>query len=157
MDFVDEQNYFTIGACNFVDDSFQTLLEFTFIFGTCHQRAHVERINLLGAQVFGYVATYYTVCQTFGYGSLAGARFADKHGVVFCTAAENLQHTSYLFVASDYRVELARAGAFVEVYSIFAQSVIGFFGALVGSLLALAQFVDGRLEFFFSKAGILKN
>ena len=42
MDFIDEQDDVSIRLGDFVDDGFQSLFEFTFVFGTGYQRTHVE-------------------------------------------------------------------------------------------------------------------
>ncbi len=76
VDFVDKEYYFAVGLCHFVHDGFQSFLEFAFVFGAGDECAHVERIDLLAAQVFGHVAAYDAVCESFGDGSFAGTRFA---------------------------------------------------------------------------------
>ncbi len=107
MDFINEEDNLAVALSHLVDNGFQALLELPFIFGSGHQSAHVERENLLAAEVFGHITTHYTLRESLGYGRLAGARFADKHRVVFGAPRKNLEHTANLVVTSDYRVELA--------------------------------------------------
>ena len=83
VDFVDKEDDFAVRTGHFVDDGLESLLKFTFVLRTGHKRAHVERVDLLGAQIFGHIAAHYSLGEALGDGCLAGARLADEHGVVF--------------------------------------------------------------------------
>ena len=136
MYFVDEEDDFAVALCHFVDDGFESLLKLSLIFGTCHEGTHVKRENLLGAEVFGNVTTYYSLGKSLGDGGLTGTRFAYEHRVVFGASAKNLEHAAYLLVTSDYGVEFARAGAFVEVDGVLAECIVGVLCTLVGGFFA---------------------
>ena len=82
---------------------------------------------------------------------------AYEHGVVLGAAAEYLQDAAYFLVTSDDGVELAGAGALVEVDGVFGEGVVGVLGALVGGLLALAELVYGGLEVPGGEAGVLED
>ena len=77
VDFVDEEDDAPFTFRHFVDDGFQTFLEFPFVFGTGNQRTHVEGVELFVFQVFRYVAPQDTMGQSFHDGRLARTRFAD--------------------------------------------------------------------------------
>ena len=157
VDFIDKEDNLAVSRCHFIDNSFKTLLKFALIFGACDERAHVERINLLGAEILWHIASYDTVSQTLGDGCLTGARLANEHRVVLGAARKNLKHAPDFLVTSDHRVEFACAGTLVEVDGILRKRVVGFFGSLVGGFLALAQLFDGCGELFLAKACIFKN
>ena len=157
MYLVYEKNNLTFGGRDLVYNRFKAFFKLAFVFCTSHQRAHVERKNLFGAQVFGNIATDDAVRKTFGNGGFAGARLADEHGVVLGATRQNLKHPADFFVATDHRVELAGTGAFVEVHGIFRKGVVGFLGALVGGFLSFAQLVDRSFKLFGSESGVLKN
>lgn len=95
--------------------------------------------------------------ETLGDGGLACAWLADEHRVVLSAAAENLEHAAYLLVSADHGVELARAGAFVEVDGILRQGVVRLLRILIGCGLALAEFGHGGLKLLFAEAGVLED
>ncbi len=157
MDFIDEKDDFAVALGHFVDDSFQTFLEFALILGSGNQSTHIKRENLLGAEVFRHVATHDALCKPFGDGCLASTRLTNQHRVVFSAAAENLQHAPYFVVTPDYGVKFARTGTLIEVYSIFVKRIICFLGTLIGSFLPLTQLIDSALQFFFIQPCILED
>ncbi len=115
MDFVDEEDYLSVGVYHFLYHAFQTLLELALVFGAGYQRAHVERVYLLFLQVLRHVTAHDTVCQAFGYGGLAHARLAYQHGVVLRPARQYLQHAADFVIAAYHGVQFAFAGAFAQV------------------------------------------
>ena len=157
MDFVDEKNDFAVAALHFVHDGFQAFFKFTLILCSRNQGAHVERVNLFGAQVLGHVAAHDAVSETLGDGGLSHTRLTDQTGVVLGAAAENLEHAAYLLVSADHGVELARAGAFVEIDGILRQGVVRLLRILIGCGLALAEFGHGGLKLLFAEAGVLED
>ena len=42
VDFIDKEDDVSVGLRHFVDNRFQTFLKFTFVFGTCNQRTHIQ-------------------------------------------------------------------------------------------------------------------
>ncbi len=113
VDLVDEEDDFTIGTCHFVDDSFESLFKFTFVLRAGNQCAHVERIDLLCAEIFRHVASDDALCEPLGDSCLARTGFAYEHRVVFGASRQNLQYASDFVVTSDHRVEFAFACALV--------------------------------------------
>ena len=65
MDFVDEEDDVTIRLLHLVDDRLQTLLKLALVFGTCHQRTHVQRVDLFVSQIFGHVSAKDSMRQSF--------------------------------------------------------------------------------------------
>ena len=115
VDFIDEQDNLAFGLDYLVDHRFQSFLKLTFILGTSHQRAHIERIHLFALQVLRHITAHDTLGKSLGNCSLTYTRLTDKHRVVLCAPAKNLEHTTNLLVTAYYRVELALAAALVKV------------------------------------------
>ncbi len=67
-----------------------------------------------------------------------------------------MQHTAYLIVASDNRVQFAALGQLVEVLGVLAQSIVVVLGALASHLAALAQVCDSGLEALLAHARVLQ-
>ena len=74
VDFVDEEDDVALGVCHLFDDALETLLKLALVFGTGHQRAHVEREELFVLQVLGHVAAHDTLGQSLHDGGLARSR-----------------------------------------------------------------------------------
>ena len=153
---VDEEDDVALRLLHLVDDGLQTFLKLAFVLGAGHQRAHVERVELLVLQVFGHVATEDTLGQSFDDGRLTCTRLAYQDGVVLGTAAQNLEHASDFLVTANDRVELAVSGGLDEVDGILLERLIGVFARLRGDLGALPQLADGGAQFLFGHAGVLQ-
>ncbi len=119
VDFVDKKDYFPVGTGHFVYNGLQSFLKFTFVLGSGDECAHVERVNLLCAQVFRDISSHDTLCKTLGNRSLACTRFTDKHGVIFGASAQNLKHASDFVITADNRVKLPFACTFIKIDGIF--------------------------------------
>ena len=135
MNFVDEEQYLALAGGHLLHDGLQTLLELTLVLGPGDQRAHVERIDHLRAQVLRHVPVHDPVGDTLRNGRLTHAGFSDQHRIVFGTARKNLQYTANLLVAADDRIELAAAGHLVQIDRILAQGI---------ELLRRRLRIDGR-------------
>ena len=157
MNLVDEEDDFAVGLIDFADDALQSLLEFTFVFGAGNKCTHVQREEGLGLQVLGDVAANNTVCDAFGNGGLADARFADKDRVVLGATAKNLQHTADFVVTADDRVEFAALCQLVEVASILAQGVESILGGLAAHLAAFAEVCNGGTESLVADARVFQQ
>ena len=122
--------------------AFKLFFQRSAVFGARHQRAHVQREHRLVFKQFGYVAFHYRTGKPFYHSALTYARFADKHGVVLCLTAKNLNYPLYFFVTAYDGIELVFAGAFgqidtqiVKFGGQFAVAALG--GMLFGLLLAV--------------------
>ena len=73
VDLVDEEDDASIALGHLVDDTLETLLKFTFVFGASHKCTHVEAVELLVLEVLGHVASHDTFGQSFHDGGLARA------------------------------------------------------------------------------------
>ena len=121
MYFINKEDNLTFRFGYFINNRLQTFLKFTFIFGTGNQSSHIQRKNLFRFQILRNVATYNTMCQTFGDSGLTHPWLTDQDRVVLCTTAQNLQYTTDFIVTANHRVEFTATGTFVQVDSVFAQ------------------------------------
>ena len=99
---------------DFLEDGLQALLELAAVLGAGDQRAQVERDDALVLQALGHVAAHDALRQAFDDRRLADARLADQHRVVLGPPREHLDDAPNLLVATDDRVELARARSSVR-------------------------------------------
>ena len=84
---VDEQDDVAAGA-DLLQHLLQALLEVAAVAGPGHERAEVERVELLGVQRLGHVAVDDVLRQAFDDRGLADAGLTDEHRVVLGAAAE---------------------------------------------------------------------
>ena len=101
MDLVDEEDDLALALGDLGDDGLEALLELTLVLRPSDQRAHVERVDLLAAEVLGDVATYDTIGKAFGDGGLTDTRLPDEDRIVLGASREDLQHAADLIVAAD--------------------------------------------------------
>ena len=114
VDLVDEQHDVATGA-DLLEHLLQALLEVTAVAAAGHQRAEVERVELLAGQRLGDLVGDDPLRQPFDDGGLAHTGLADQHGVVLRPAGEDLHHPLDLLLTPDHRVELAVPGQLREV------------------------------------------
>ena len=93
----------------------QALLEVTAVAAARHQRAEVERVELLARQRLGHLVGHDALRQALDDGRLADAGLADEDGVVLGAARQDLHHAFDLFGTSDDGVELAVTGELGQV------------------------------------------
>ena len=123
MNLVDKEQNLACPRDNLLHNTLQSLLKFALILRTGNQRAHIERIDHLRAQIFGHIAIDNTVSNTLGNSRLTDTRLTDENRVVLGTAREYLQHTTNLLVATNHRVETTRTSLLVEVDGVLTQRV----------------------------------
>ena len=75
VNLVYEEDDVAVGVGHFLDDALEPLLKFALILGSCHERAHIERVELLVFQVLRHVATDDSLGQSFYDSRLSGSRF----------------------------------------------------------------------------------
>ena len=130
------------------------MLEIASVLGACQQSAHVQGIHNRFGQDFRHVFLGDAPSQTFGNGCFANASLTHQQGVVFATAAENLNGALNLVFATNERVDLAILGHLVEVLGEllkgrrFFRFFAGFFAIRRRAFVAL----DGFLRVAFLDA-----
>ena len=105
---------------------FQTLFEFTTVFGTGNQSCQVQSIQGFILQAFRYITGNNTSCQTFDDGSFTNARFTDKHRIIFLTTRKDFNRTTDFLITADYRVQLAVFGFSCQILAVFFQRLFSF-------------------------------
>ena len=143
---VDEQDDLALLFGEFIQDTFQPLLEVAAVLGAGDQRAHVERKNSLPAQPFRNLAVDYPQREALDDGGLAHARFADKHRIVLGAPLEHLDGAADLVVATDNRIQLAGFRAGREIDRVFIESATRLLGIRVDDFLARAHLLDGFID-----------
>ena len=113
----------------FLDDFFQTLLEFTF-----HARPGLESGDVQFEQAYilqrrRNIARNDLVGETFGHCGLAHARFAGEDGVVLATAHENIDDLTGLLVPPDDGIDFSGSRLFGQI---LAELLEGLFLAHLG-------------------------
>ncbi len=86
-------------------DGLEALFELAAILGSSNDQRKVEREDALVGQERRHVAIGDALGEAFHNGGFADARFADQNGIVFGAAAQNLDHTFELVIASDQRIQ----------------------------------------------------
>ena len=114
VELVDEQDDVAAGA-DLLEDLLQALLEVAAVAAAGHQRAEVERVELLAAEGLGDVVGHDLLGEALDDRGLADAGLADEHRVVLRAAREHLHHALDLAGPTDDRVELLLAGELGEV------------------------------------------
>ena len=133
---VDEQNDVAAGL-DLLQDLLQALLEVAAVAGAGHQRAEVERVDLLALEGLGDVALHDLGGQALDDGGLADAGLADQDRVVLGPARQDLHDPLDLLLAADDRVELGLAGELGQVAAELVEHHRPLRGLLAGLALAL--------------------
>ena len=118
---VDEQDDLPVTGGDLLDEGLEAILEFPAVLRAGDHCAQIHGDEGLVFERFGDVATDDTSGQPLGDRSLADARFADEHRVVFRATTEHLHHATDLVVSPDDRVNLPLTGECREVASVFFQ------------------------------------
>ena len=130
MQLVDKHNDLPGRIRNHLQHLFQTLFKLAAVFGACYQCRQIQSIQGLVLQVFRYVASHDTPCQTFGDSSFTNARFAYQHRIVFLAARQDLDHTTDLLITADNRIQLTVHSFGRQILTIFFQGLFTFFVSL---------------------------
>jgi hypothetical protein len=128
VELVDEQDDGAVRVGDLLEHGLEPLLELAAILGAGHERAHVEREDLLVLQPFGHVAADDALRQPFDDGRLADAGLADEHRVVLGAAREHLDDAAHLLVAADDGIELALLGELGQVAAVAGERLVGGLG-----------------------------
>ena len=128
-----------LGLGDLLEHGLEPFLELAAVLGPGHQRAQVQRHQLLVAQAGGHVAVDDALGQPLDDGRLAHARLADEHRVVLGAPAQDLDDAADLLVAADDRVELALARLLGQVAAILGQRLVLGLRVVAGDALVAAD------------------
>ena len=148
VQFVDEEDDFTLRLHHFLDNRLQPVLEFAAVFGAGNERAHIQRDQALFLQAFRHVAGDDALGQSLDDCRFADPRFADKHGVVLGAPGQNLDDAANLVVPPDHGIKFPTACQVGKIAGILRQCLIFIFRVLIGHLLVAAYFPQCRENSF---------
>ena len=135
MQFIDEQNDLSVTVLHIIQYGLQTFLEFTSVFGTGYQCAHIKCEDLLILQSLRDIALDDTLCQTLHHGGLTDTGFTDQHGVILCLTGQDTYHITDLAVTSDDGIQLLVPCFLHQILPVFFQCIIGCFRVVTGDSL----------------------
>ena len=120
MKLVDEQqNIFIIR--HFFDDSFDALFELTAVFTSGYHSREVKNDNTLVTDGFRHDAKSDALCKAFGNRRFSDTWLSNEARVIFCPAAQDLNHTLNFLAAADNRVEFSFAREFGEIAAVLIE------------------------------------
>ena len=157
MDFVDKEDDTAIRANDFVDHTLQALFKFALIFSAGQQCAHIEREELLLAQIFRHVASDNAFCNAFYDGRLSRSRLTNQDWIILCTPTQNLQYAPNFFISPYHGVQLSATRFFDQVACKFSQCLIRLLARSRRSLPPAAQFVNRFFQSIFRQTGIAQQ
>ena len=146
MHFVNEQDDLAVVGLHLVQHSLQPLFEFTAIFCTGNQRAHVERHQLLVLEALGHVTIDDTQRQSFGDCGLANAGLTDQNRIVLRPTRQNLDRAADFIITTDNGIKLAFPRFGRQVTGILLERVKTRFRVCTVSGTPLANLVDHLIE-----------
>src|SRR4029453_7320397 len=144
VELVDEADDLARRLGDLLQHGLQAVLELAAVLRAGHQRADVERDQLLTLQPFGHVAGDDPLREALDDRGLADAGLADEDRVVLGAAREHLDDAANLLVAADDRVELAAAREIGEIAGVALERLVLLLGVRIGHALGAAD-LDQRL------------
>src|SRR5205085_12312843 len=121
---IDEQNDVAFALFDFLDDRFQTIFKLAAILRTGDERTEIEGHDALVLQPFRNITFDDPSREPFDDGSLADARLADEHRIVFRAARQHLNHAANFFIATDDRIELAAPRELREIARVTLERLV---------------------------------
>ena len=157
MQLINEEDDFAVAGGHFLDEGFESFLEFAAVFGTGQHGADVQAHQALALHAFRYVAVHNAAGQAFRNGGLAYAGLTNEYGVILGAAGKNLQHPANLCIAANDRVNLALTGAGGQVGAVFLQGLVFLLRVLVGDALVTTHILQGLQVPSLAQAAVLQN
>ena len=96
-------------------DGLQALFELTAILCSGNDEREIQTKHALIGEKARHFSVGNALGKAFDDGRLADAWLADEHRIIFCAAAENLDHALEFAVAADQRIELPIHGRLGQV------------------------------------------
>ena len=130
MQLIDEQDGLAFGLADLLQYRLQTLLKFAPVLGTCHQCAHIQRINLLVLQAIRHIALDNTLCQTLDNCGLTYTRLTDQYRVVLRLTRKDTDNVTDLRITANDRIHLLGSCLAYQIFCILTQAVISCLGVI---------------------------
>src|SRR5262245_11372574 len=129
--FIKEKNHLTLSCTDFIDDSFNSLLEFTAILGARNQRSEIESKHPAILERIRDITCNDALRESFDYGSLTRSRVSNQNWIVLSLPQERLNHRANFFISSDHWHELPFPGYVSQVSTVpFQDGATADFGFL---------------------------
>ena len=136
---IDEQNDFSVALSDFLQNGFQTLLEFATVFCTGYQGSHIEGENGFIFQALRYIAVGDSLGQAFYDCGFTNTRLTDQNRIVFCLTGQDTDNVPNFGITADNRVHFLVSGFFYDILSIFFQGVVCCLRVVGGNSLVSAH------------------
>ncbi len=157
VNFVNEEDNLTLRLRDFLENSFEALLEFAAILRAGNERAEVQPHQPFVFQAVRHVTGDDAPSETFDDGGLAHTRLADEHGVVLRATREHLDAAPDFGIAANHRVQFVLRGELGEVAAVFFQRFVSGFGIGARDALVAAHFGQRLEELVPANAEVLEN
>ena len=151
---VNEQHDLAVAFLDFAQHGLHAVLEFAAELRARDQGAEVQGGDLSALEILGDVAGHDALRQALDDGRFAHARLADQHRVVLGPARQDLNDPADLAIASDNRVELARARQLREVAAELRQRLVGGLRIGIGHPLGSPDLLHGRQQILAGRAPV---
>ena len=135
VNFIDEQDNLAIGFVNFIQNRFQSFLEFTPVFRTGNQRTHIQREDGLVLQVLRNISVHNSLCQSLDNGGFAHTRLTNQYRVIFGPSGQDFDGPADFFISSDYRIQLSLPCGFYQIDTVLIEGIVAVLRILVGYTL----------------------
>ena len=90
MNLIDEEDDFSFALGDFADNGLEAFFELALVLRPSDEGSHIERIDLLGAEVLRDIPTDDTEGKAFCNSRLTDTRLPDEDGVILRAAREDL-------------------------------------------------------------------
>ena len=150
MQFIDKQDNAAFAFLDFIQNGFQSFLEFTAVLGTCDQGTQIQRKDFPVFQICRHIAANDSQCQTLGNCRFTDTRFTDQHRIVFRLSGKDSNDVSNLVISANDRIQFSGTGTFYQILPVFCQHIVSFFRILIGNTLVAANFHQCRKECILS-------
>ena len=104
VEFVNKEDDFA-GIFHFVNDGFDAFFKLTSVLGAGNHQWEVKGINHFVSEDFGDIPGNDFLSESFNDCGFSDAGFADEDGIIFGTAAEDLNNAVDFVLSADYRVK----------------------------------------------------
>ena len=136
---VDEQDDLPVTGSDLLDEGLEAILEFPAVLRAGDHGAQVHRDEGFVLERLGDVAADDAPGQPLSDRSLADARFADEHRVIFRAATEHLHHAPDFIVSPDDGVNFSLLGQGGEILAVLFESLKFILRVGIGDTLVAAH------------------
>lgn len=126
MNLIDEKDDIPFAFFDFVEKSFDSFLEFPFVFRSGKQGGDIEGSDGYPLEILRNLAYRNPVSDSFDNRRLTNSRITDKDWIILGPSRKNLDRTPCLVFTSDNRINFACLGFSHEINRVLLQNGTGF-------------------------------